>query len=198
MTEKVEKMQLGGESVPEKKFNFEGIDGDPGNNITAAPIPVKAKVEKEEDDEEKEMEHGKMKSTVDVAFEQLKSMLADGATVDEINQAFSELGTEVEKSYVPKSQPVDMSNLAEVVKSAVESAVAPLKIQIAQLQASNTVSKSKTDVPVSRSLKLRPSDFLQKAQTADSKPVRQLSAIEKLARKTTFAPAGIHDPLAEQ
>jgi len=194
--ETVEKMVLGGESVPEKKFEYMGIDGDPGNNVTANPLPQKAKDEEvEEDDEEKEMPK---KSVVDVAYEQLKSKLEAGASVEEINQAFSQLGTEVEKSYVPKAQPVDMSNLAEIIKSAVASAVQPLQLEIAQLKAAGQVQRATAgQTPTPRSLTLRPADLLMKAQTAGNQPVRQLSQIEKLARKTTFAPAGIPDPLEQ-
>jgi len=195
--ETVEKMVLGGTSVPEKKFEYMGIDGDPGNNVTANPLPQKAKDEEvEEDDEEKEMPK---KSVVDVAFEQLKSKLEAGASVEEINQAFSQLGTEVEKSYVPKAQsPVDMSNLAEIIKSAVASAVQPLQLEIAQLKAAGQVQRAAVgQAPTPRSLTLRPADLLMKAQTAGNQSVRQLSQIEKLARKTTFAPAGIPDPLEQ-
>lgn len=194
--EKVEKMVLGGESVPEKKFLYEGIDGDPGNNVTANPLPQKAKDEEvEEEDEKKEMSK---KSVVDVAYEQLKSKLEAGASVEEINQAFSQLGTEVEKSYVPKAQPVDMSNLAEIIKSAVASAVQPLQMEIAQLKAAGQVQRAAVgQAPTPRSLTLRPADLLMKAQTASNQPVRKLSQIEKLARKTTFAPAGIPDPLEQ-
>jgi hypothetical protein len=189
--DKVQKATLGGETVAEKKFNYEGIDGDPGHNVTANPLPQKAvEVEIEDEKEEDEMkEEGKMKkSAVDAAYEQLKSKLAAGASVDEINAAFASLGTEVEKSYVPKSQPMDMSNLAEIVKSAVESAVAPLKIEIAQLKAGNTVSKSVTgQVPMPRSLTLKQSDLMQKAQVANA-PTRKLSQIEMIARRSTGAP----------
>ena len=185
MPEKVEKMQLGGESVPEKKFNYEGIDGDPGNNITAAPIPVKAKVDVEmEDEKEEEKEE---KSTVDKAYELLKSRLGNGATVEEMNEAFSQLAVEVEKSYTPKTEAVDLSNIASIIEAAVQRAVTPLNTKIATLEAtlSNTVSKSRNEVPTSRSLKLRPEDFMQKSVT--NAPQRQLSQIERIARASTGA-----------
>ena len=182
---KVEKTQLGGESVLEKKFNYEGIDGDPGNNITAAPIPVKAKVEVEMEDEKDEEKEEK--STVDQAYELLKSRLGKGATVEEMNEAFSQLAAEVEKSYVPKAPAVDLSNLASIVEAAVMKAVTPLNSKIATLEATlnNTVSKSRNEIPASRSLKLRPEDFMQKAVT--NAPQRKLSQIEMLARKSTGA-----------
>lgn len=192
---KVEKMQLGGESVPHKKFEYEGIDGDPGNNITAAPIPVKAKVEVEMEDEKDEEKEEK--STVDKAYEELKSRLAKGATAEEMNDAFSQLAVEVEKSYVPKSQPVDQSELVVAIRSLTD-VVKSMQIEMAQLKANNTVSKSKNEVPTSRSLRLRPDDLLQRSQIPNQQPVKQLSAIQKLARKTTFAPAGIPDPLENQ
>lgn len=189
MSEKVEKMVLGGESVPEKKFEYMGIDGDPGNNITANPLPQKAKDEEageaddSGDEEKKEMAK---KSALDTAIEQFKSAVESGKTVDEVNQAFALLGAEAEKSYVPKSQPIDATNLAEIVRSAVESAVAPLKMEIAQLKAVNTVSKSQVgQVPVSRALTLKQSDLMQKSQT--NVPQRKLTQIEMIARKSTGA-----------
>jgi hypothetical protein len=186
MTEKVEKMQLGGESVPEKKFEYMGIDGDPGNNITAAPIPVKAKDEEAGEKDDSKDEEKKEKSLLDDAFAQLKSKVEAGASVEEVNAMFAELGTAVEKSYAPKPQPVDASNIAEIIRSAVEGAIAPLKMEIAQLKASNTVSKSATNqVPAPRSLTLRPSDLMQKAQTVA--PQRKLTQIEMIARKSTGA-----------
>lgn len=180
--EKVEKMQLGGESVPEKKFEYEGIDGDPGNNITSNPLPQKAEVEKEEKEEEKEEDE------MEKSFAQLRSLVRSGAPIDEINQAFANVGTAVEKSYQPKPQTVDASNLAEIVKSAVESAVAPLKMEIAQLKAAGSVAKSAPvgQVPVPRSLTIKPQDMMAKAQS--NQPVRKMSQIERLARQSTGAP----------
>lgn len=182
--EKVEKMVLGGESVPEKKFLYEGIDGDPGNNVTANPLPQKAiEVEvEEEEDEKKEMSK---KSVVDVAFEQLKSKLEAGASVEEINQAFSQLGTEVEKSYVPKSQPVDQSELVGVIKSLTDT-VKSLQIEMAQLKAGAVTQKAQVGIPTPRSLTLKPADLLMKAQTSNQ-PVRKLSQIERIARASTGA-----------
>lgn len=185
--EKVEKMVLGGESVPEKKFLYEGIDGDPGNNVTANPLPQKAievevEEEEEEDDEKKEMSK---KSVVDVAYEQLKSKLEAGASVEEINQAFSQLGTEVEKSYVPKSQPVDQSELVGVIKSLTDT-VKSLQIEMAQLKAGAVTQKAQVGIPTPRSLTLKPADLLMKAQTSNQ-PVRKLSQIERIARASTGA-----------
>lgn len=196
MTEQVEKMVLGGESVTEKPFSYSAngsaVTGD-GGKVLADPIPTKAKEEEagEEDDKKDEMEK---------SFTALRALVANGASVDEVNKAFADLGTAVEKSYAPKEQPVDMGNLAEVIRSAVEGAIAPLKMEIAQLKASNTVSKSVANViPQSRAINLRPADLLQKSQVpATNQPVRQLSNIQRLARKTTFAPAGVIDPLEQQ
>ena len=192
--EQVEKMVLGGTSVPEKKFEYMGIDGDPGNNITANPLPEKAKADKEDaadgaDDEVAEGEKPmKKKSELDAEYAQLKSLLEAGATTEEINQKFASFASVAEKSYTPKQTPVDMTNLAEIVKSAVASAVQPLQIEIAQLKAQGVTNRSAINqVPASRSLNLRPADLLQKAQTASNQPVRKLSQIEMLARKSTGA-----------
>lgn len=202
MSEKVEKMVLGGESVPEKKFEYMGISGDPNANVTANPLPQKAKDEEageaddSGDEEKKEMAK---KSALDTAYEQMKYRLDAGATIEEVQQSFNELASEIEKSYVPKSQPIDATNLAEIVRSAVESAVAPLKMEIAQLKAVNTVSKSQVgQVPVSRALTLKQSDLLMRSQVPSSQPVVKLSQIQKLARKGTFGGAGIPDPLEQQ
>ena len=208
--ENVEKMVLGGESVPEKKFNYSAngvsIDGDPGDNITANPLPEKAKAQDKEeaadagDDETAEGEKPmKKKSELDAQYAQFKSLLEQGATKEEINQKFAEFAEVAEKSYAPKQTPVDMTNLAEVIKSAVASAVQPLQIEIAQLKAQGQTQRSAVgQVPAPRSLNLRPNDLLMKAQTQSNQPVRQLSAIQKLARKTTFGPSGVVDPLEQQ
>jgi len=208
--ENVEKMVLGGESVPEKKFNYSAngvsIDGDPGDNITANPLPEKAKAQDKEDvadgadDETAEGEKPmKKKSELDAEYAQLKSLLESGATTEEINQKFASFASVAEKSYAPKQPNIDMTNLAEVIKSAVASAVQPLQIEIAQLKAQGQTQRSGANqVPAPRSLNLRPNDLLMKAQTQTNQPVRQLSAIQKLARKTTFAPSGVIDPLEQQ
>jgi hypothetical protein len=193
--ETVEKMVLGGESVPEKKFEYMGIDGDPGNNITANPLPEKAKADKEDeadagDDEVAEGEKPmKKKSELDAEYAELKSLLESGATKEEINQKFSSFASVAEKSYAPKQTPIDMTNLAEVIKSAVSQAVQPLQIEIAQLKAQGVTNRAGANqVPTPRSLTLKPSDLLMKAQTGQSnQPVRKLSQIEMLARKSTGA-----------
>jgi hypothetical protein len=194
VTVTVDKAVLGGVNVPEKKFEYSAngvsISGDPQQNII--PNPVKAKQDKEDmqdngDDEEAEGET-KKKSALDATYEQLKSLVAKGASVDEINQAFASLGTEVEKSYVPKAQPVDMNSLADVIKSAVAEAVKPLQLEVAQLKAANQVQKSVVgQAPLPRSLTIRPNELLQKAQTQQA-PTRKLSQIEKIARSTVGLP----------
>lgn len=192
--ETVEKMVLGGESVPEKKFEYAGIDGDPGNNVTAAPIPVKAKVEIEKEDDEDDKEDGEddkeekvKKSALDSEYAQLKSLLEGGATTEEINAKFASFASVAEKSYAPKPESVDMQNLAEIIRSAVASAVQPLQIEIAQLKAGVAVNKSASSAtPVSRGLTFKPEDFLLKSQTNQA-PKRKLSQIEMIARRSTGA-----------
>jgi len=182
-TEKVEKMQLGGESVPEKPFSYSAngstVTGD-GGKVLADPIPTKAKDEEagEEDDKEDEMEK---------SFAALRSLVAKGASVDEVNAAFAGLGTAVEKSYAPKTQPVDASDLAAIVKSAVESAVAPLKVEIATLKAQTAVPTKSNTIPAPRSLTLKPADLLQKSQT-EGQPKKKLTQMEKIARSSVGLP----------
>lgn len=179
-TEKVEKMQLGGESVPEKPFSYSAngstVTGDGGKTL-ADPLPQKA-VEVEIEDEKEDDDE------MEKSIAALRSAVKKGATVEEVNAAFASLGTAVEKSYQPKSQPVDASNLAEIVKSAVESAVAPLKVEIATLKAQTVAPTKSNAIPAPRSLTLKPSDLMQKAQTSNQ-PVKQLSQIQKIARKST-------------
>jgi len=202
--ETVNKMQLGGENVEEKQFEYDAlgvkINGDPQKNVVPNPIKGKVKdaMDKEEteetpDDEKREKEReGETKSVMDKAFAQMKALVAKGASVEEVNQAFASLGSAVEQEYQPKAQPVDMNNLAEIVKSAVASAVAPLQIEIAQLKAGNTVSKSaiKGQAPLPRSLTIRPQELLQKTIPANQAPVQQLSQIQKIARKTVGLDSG--------
>lgn len=196
--DKVEKAILGGESVPEKPFKYtqDGvtITGD-GNNTIPAPVKAKPAMDAEDakdngDDEAAEGEAPtKKKSTaLDNEFATLKNLVASKASVDEINKAFSNLGTAVESEYAEQTaKPVDMTNLAEIVKSAVEAAVTPLRMEIATLktQTSNTVSNS--SVVKSKALTLngliRPEDMIQKA--IQNQPTRKLSQIEQIARKST-------------
>lgn len=196
--EQVERMVLGGESVEEKQFNYMGINGD-GENKIADPLPEKAKAKQDEEDAEDEKDGGddeaaegekpmKKKSALDTEYAQLKSLLESGATTEEINAKFASFASVAEKSYTPKQTPVDMTNLAEVIKSAVAQAVQPLQIEIAQLKAAGTVQRTAVgQVPTPRSLTLKPADLLQKAQTVNNQPVKKLSQIEMLARKSTGA-----------
>lgn len=187
--DKVEKMQLGGENVPQKTFEYQAngvsISGDPQQNTI--PNPVKSHQEDEVEDEKKEKEE-KSVSALDKSFEQLKALVASGASVDDVNKAFAIVGAEVEKSYSPKPQSIDATNIAEIVKSAVSEAVAPLQMKIAQLEAGNAIAQKaiQGQAPLPRSLTIRPNELLQKSQS--QQPVRQLSQIEKIARSTVGLP----------
>jgi hypothetical protein len=197
MTEKVEKMQLGGTSVPEQKFVYtqDGVTvtGDGNNTI---PAPVKAKTEDESPAEDKKGDEKEVKemSNVEKAFEVLKAKIAEGKSgnvnVEEINKAFAEIGTAVEKEFAPAPKAFDPNDLAAIVKSAVEDAVTPLRVEIATLKAAqasgNTVSSG--SVVKSKALTIggypTPDNLLQRSNLP-AQPTRQLSQIEKIARKST-------------
>ena len=142
------------------------------------------KMEKDEKEEVKDAEKDtdkdlKGKSDVnplDAKFEELKSALASGK-VDNVQAVFNALGQEVEKSFTPA--PPSANDIEAIVKSAVEAAVNPLKIQIAQLSAqkNDTVSKS-AQHPVTRALQLTPAEPTQKSAAP------QLTQIQRIARKS--------------
>lgn len=182
-TEKVEKMKLGGENVPEKPFSYSAngstVTGDGGKTL-ADPIPTKSD-DQDEDDKEKDTDE------MEKSFTALRALVVKGASVEEVNAAFASLGTAVEKSYAPKSQPVDASNIAEIVRSAVESTVAPLKVEIATLKAQIAVPAKSNTIPTPRSLTLKPTDLLQKAQTSNL-PKKKLTQMERIARSSVGLP----------
>ena len=148
---------------------------------------------KEEAKDEKEVEDAKEKDGVkedsvvatnplDAEYEKLKSVVASGkATREELQAVFNSLGQAVEKEYV--AHPASATDIAAIVKSAVEEAVRPLAIRVAQMEAqkSDTVSRSLQN-PISRALTLTPEQLVQKSQ-----PSRKLSQIEAIARKSTGA-----------
>jgi hypothetical protein len=192
-SETVEKMVAGGENVPVKPFKHtqDGvtITGGVDDNKIASPVPAKADVE--EEDEKKE--HMKEMSEVQKAFASLEQAIAS-KNVDAVNAAFAGLGTSVEKSFAPEQKPVDANDLAAIVKSAVEAAVNPLRIQVATLEAQvsqgDTVSTG--NVVKSKALNLlnptgmKVEDVVKRA-VAPAAPVRQLSQIERIARASTGA-----------
>lgn len=157
---------------------------------------VKEADEKNDVDEESGKKDGKknMKSSaLDESFEALKGMLAEGKSVDEIQAAFNALGTEVEKSFTPAPAPVVAGVDVETLKSIIESAVAPLRVEIATLKAQKSETVSDTTVVKSKALSIgqfsNPNQLLQKSQGA---PVRQRdpndnvpAQIRALARKST-------------
>lgn len=158
--------------IPEKKFEYEGISGDGNNNL---PNPVKA--DSEEGDE------------MEKSYKALRTLVAKGASVDEINQAFNSLGTAVETSYAQKSASgVDMNQLANIVQQAVAQAVQPLHVEIAALKSKvgNTVS---TEVVKSRALTLqgypRAEDLIQRAVPQPEQ--RKLTKIQEIALRSTGA-----------
>jgi hypothetical protein len=163
------------------------ITGGVDDNKIASPVPAKADVE--EEDEKKE--HMKEMSDVQKAFASLEQAVASG-DVDAVNAAFTGLGTSVEKSFVPVTKPVDANDLAAIVKSAVEAAVQPLRIELATLKAAQVDTVSTGNVVKSKALNLlnpagmKVEDVVKRA-VAPAAPVRQLSQIERIARASTGA-----------
>src|SRR5688572_17079324 len=103
--------------VPVKPFKHtqDGvtITGGVDDNKVASPIPAKAESEEDEPKEEK-----KEMSAVEKAFQTLQSQLTS-KNPEEIQRAYAELGVEVEKAYVPETKPVDVNDIAAIVKSVV-------------------------------------------------------------------------------
>lgn len=190
MDENTEKSVLG---IPEKPFNFGGLDGN-GNNTTSGPV-VKADAEDKKDNGDDEAAEGeapmKKKSSLDQSFESLKSVLANAKSVEEVQNAFNALGQEVEKSYTPPAP--SATDIAEIVRSAVEGAVAPLKMEVATLKAQLAQTPAPVQGGVVKSKALfngigtdnDPNALLQRAIPAAQQPVRKLSQIERLARRST-------------
>ena len=185
MTEATDKSVMG---IPEKPFEYAGLDGN-GNNTIANPVKAEAKDEEAGEKDTKGDEEKKEMSTLDKSFADLKSILANAKSVEEVQAAFNALGQEVEKSYTPPAPAAD--DLAAIVRSAVEAAVAPLKMEIATLKATKNDTVSTGGVVKSKALNMTngytndPAVLLQKAIPAAERPVRQLSQIERLARKST-------------
>jgi hypothetical protein len=190
------------EKVPEPVTNLETVKSEILDEVAkmlskyqALPVVEESKMEQEviksqETDEKKEIKDAekdtekdlKGKSEVaevnplDAQFEALKSALASGKPQD-VQAVFNAFGAEVEKSFTPA--PPTANDIAAIVEAAVEKAVSPLKIQIAQISAakSDTVSRA-SQHPVSRALQLKAEDLTQKSQSP------QLTQIQRLARKS--------------
>jgi hypothetical protein len=125
------------------------------------------------------------------AFTALKSKVNGRASVDEVNKAFAELGTAVEKKYTaPKpNQSADINAFAEVVRSM----LAPLQVKLSELESriakGDTVSTS--EIVKSKALTLsgyvRPEDMIQKA--IPNQPAQPLTGVPNsfrtLAHRTT-------------
>jgi hypothetical protein len=137
--------------------------------------------EKKDDKVEEKKEVAQEKSALDVRFDELKSVIASAKSPDELQAAYNALGQEVQKAYV--APPPNANDIAEIVKSAVEAAVAPLKMQLATLQAQGQVQKSTQMNPVTRALTLTPAELTQRSTT----PKRQLTQIEQIALRSTGA-----------
>jgi hypothetical protein len=189
--------------IPVKPFTYtqDGVTvtGD-GNNTIPNPIKAKAEDESPEEDkkgDEKDMKnHMKEMSAVEKAFEVLKTKIAEGKSgavnVEEINKAFAEIGTAVEKEFAPAPKAFDPNDLAAIVKSAVEDAVTPLRLELATLKAAqaNSTTVSGGAVVKSKALTIggypTAENLIQRANLP-TQPTRKLSQIEQIARKSTGA-----------
>lgn len=132
-------------------------------------------------------------SPVEKAFASLKDAIA-GKNVDAVNQAFAALGTSVEGEFKSEPQATAPDDIAAIVKSAMAEAIAPLTVRIAQLEAQKSMVPS-NGVVASKALSLNPgglniNDIVKRsgAPVAPDQPVRKLSQIEKLARKSAGLP----------
>ncbi len=164
--------------------------------VVAKAEPVKEKeTPKEEKKEEKET---KEMSALDKSFETLKGLVvkAKGGQMDTdaINRAFAEIGTTVEREVAPAPKPVDVNDIAAIIKSAVAEAMTPMNVRLAQVEAKlgNGVPANSGGVVKSKALSLnpggvRPEELVQRAGIP-SGPVRKLSQIEKLSRRSTGLP----------
>lgn len=162
--------------------------------VEPAPVekPVVVKADGEGDDgEEGEME--KAFTALKARVMEAKSKGQSGEAVQDINQLFASLGTAVEKEFAPKGSAggLDATQIAEIVKSAVQSAVAPLHVEIQTLKSKMGQSDavSTNGVVKSKALTLsgypRPEDMIQRA--VPNQPARKLTQIERLALKSTGA-----------
>jgi hypothetical protein len=190
MDENTEKSVAG---IPEKPFKFtqDGVTvtGD-GNNTIANP--VKAQADDESPEEDKKGDEKEMKS-LDSTYAQLKSAIASDK-LEDVQSVFNALGTEVEKSFAPKQDATSPADLAAIVKSAVEQAVAPLRVEIATLKAQKSDTVSTGGVVKSKALSLhgglRPEDLIQKAVQGNQPKQRDPNdnvpmQIRSIARKST-------------
>lgn len=161
---------------------------EPKNDSKQEEEEVK-ETEKETAEEEKSVA-----SPLDAAYESLKSLLGTKPTSDQVQAAFNALGEAVEKSYVPETPAPAPTDLAAIVRSAVEEIVTPLRVELATVKAavsgmsagvpSQDVMKRNAQLhPVSRALTLTPEELTKKSGTSG----RKLSQIEMLARKSTGA-----------
>lgn len=188
--EVVEEKAVAGIPVKPFKHTQDGvtITGGVDDNKVASPIPAKADAEEDEPKEEvKEM------SEIDKSYARLNAAITS-KDVNAVNEAFAALGTNVEKAFTPEPKAFDPNDMAAIIKSAVEDAVAPLRMELATLKAGQTQrvdTVSNGGVVKSKALSLggfgKPEQMVQRSGQTQG-PVRKLSQIEMLARKSTGAP----------
>ncbi len=172
------------------------LQGKPVVEESMDKVVEKAK-EEAKDEKEVEKEEVKEESTtsksgdgtgsvivnpLDAEFEKLKTTVSSGkATREQLQAVFNSLGKAVEDVYVAPAP--SATDIAAIVKSAVEEAVRPLAIKVAQIEAGRIDSVSRSlENPISRALTLTPEQLVKKSQ-----PSRKLTQIEAIARKSTGA-----------
>lgn len=152
-------------------------------------VTAKAKAEVEDEKEEEKKEEKKEMSATEKAFKSLMDSM-NSKNPEDAQTAFAALGTEVEKAFAPEPKPFDPADLASIVRSAVEEVVAPLRIEIATLKEGQK-SDTSGGVVRSKALSLNPGGMkiedIVKRSVAPTQPVRKLSQIEMIARKSTGA-----------
>lgn len=168
--------------------SIEKLQASPVVEESMDKVKMHDKEEEEEvaEDKKETKEELKGKSEVapiDAAFAQLKSLLGSNPTVEQVQTAYASLGKEVEKAYTPPAP--SASDIEAIVRSAVEAAVKPLAIELAQFKAQGVQVTQSQDNPISRALSLRPAELLEKSGA--QAPARKFSQIEMLARKSTGA-----------
>jgi hypothetical protein len=182
-----------GIETPVVEDAMEAKEVTPAVPVTPA-VEVKAETKEVEKEEKEVKEETKEMSAVEKSFVSLQEAIKSG-DVDAVNKAFGSLGTSVEGEFKPVEKPVDANDIAAIVKSAVAEALAPVIIDIATLKAGagrDTVSNS--GIVKSKALSLnptgqKPEDIVRRSgQQVANQPMKQLSQIEKLARRSTGLP----------
>ena len=113
--------------------------------------------EEEMEDEEKGKKEKALRSTARSLVETVESLKSQGVVGDEalraVQEVYNKLGAEIQRSFTTQS--VSGGEMAEIIRAAVQDAVAPLQQELAVLKAQNgQVTRSRNPMP--RSLTVTP------------------------------------------